>query len=62
MILTTQAKGSSIEYEMAEQKECQPFAKKTNHVGGYYDTTIVVCLKEGCGYYFRVLDENIQIK
>jgi hypothetical protein len=46
MILTTQAKGSSIEYEMAEQKECQPFAKKTNHVGGYYNTTIVVLRKD----------------
>jgi len=45
-ILTTQAERSSIEYEMAKQRECQPFAKKTNHVGGYYNTTIVVLRKD----------------
>jgi hypothetical protein len=49
MILTTQAERSSIEHEMVEQRECQPFAKKTNHVGGYYivkNTTIVVLKRD----------------
>jgi hypothetical protein len=34
---------------MAEQRECQSFAKKTNHVGGYYiikNTTIVVLRRD----------------
>jgi len=44
--LTTQAEGSSIKYEMAEQRECQPLAKKANHVGGDYNTTIVVLRKD----------------
>jgi hypothetical protein len=49
MILTTQAEGSSIEHEMAEQRVCQPLAKKANHVGGYHivkNTTIVVLRRD----------------
>jgi hypothetical protein len=45
--LTTQVKGSPIEHEMVEQRECQPLAKKTNHVRGYYivKSTIRVVLR-----------------